>query len=791
MIRNINEANKFNKISQKTVKKKNLSLPSKNKLKTTTHQDILPKNITNNKRNIINNISSKSIRNNDHQLKYDSLNNLAYKIISENKNLKLNFSEQILLELFINISEFNESCFDFFVPYSNLINILKSKGLLDNEIYNKIILTKNDLDIILKQILTNKNSSKKLNFKNFLRFLSYLAYKIDPLHFIDKPKRTLNFIITKYFYNYNKKNNNSFIRFIYSYILTIQEEKDINIFLNDIIYFLGQIYIKYFQNEDNSENFINDKENCKCIVQAMKYLGIYPILINIKELVIMYYILLDDNNSNKYLDIQDININNTFKFHKFCQFFLTLCLFIKEKNHILLNQYSNLLNKKNDIYNFDNILKNGQKEGIIKFILNLNIINKYKNKNIYPNNFNLNKQNINTDIIDLSNEFNLNDEEINYIKQIFESYSSHYDKNLNNQICFSDIINFLKDCNLLLLNNNQSNLLIDKISKAQINSRNNIKKLKKSLHSLDHLFNSTKIKKVKYSYDNSNSNNNQISLGDLEIIFAKVKKKEKININKSVDNILLNKNYNKEYNLNNQLNLKNFIYFLFLLSNNFSFESFSQFIQYLLNQNNNIHILNSRNRNINLKYLFEKYNEINSSELINLIQEFSPIINLYFISYKRNFNHNNLTFSFNDFFKIFSEFEIFPKLINYNFLQSIFYLLYQINTNSEEEIVVKEENIKDNIIEKNKEINFNDFMYSFGIISFYLKDLSQINEMQGFLAIFYLIINSDKIKPYLKDMNINFIEIIKEKMNDVIKKYNILREEEEPEFIRYLKDPYL
>ena len=611
------------------------------------------------------------------------------------------------------------------------------------------------------------------------------------MHFIDKPKRTLNFIITKYFYNYNKKNNNSLIRFIYSYILTIQEEKDINIFLNDIIYFLGQIYIKYFQNEDNSENFINDKENCKCIVQAMKYLGIYPILINIKELVIMYYILLDDNNSNKYLDIQDININNTFKFHKFCQFFLTLCLFIKEKNHILLNQYSNLLNKKNDIYNFDNILKNGQKEGIIKFILNLNIINKYKNKNIYPNNFNLNKQNINTDIIDLSNEFNLNDEEINYIKQIFESYSSHYDKNLNNQICFSDIINFLKDYNLLLLNNNQSNLLIDKISKAQINSRNNIKKLKKSLHSLDHLFNSTKIKKVKYSYDNSNSNNNQISLGDLEIIFAKVKKKEKININKSVDNILLNKNYNKEYNLNNQLNLKNFIYFLFLLSNNFSFESFSQFIQYLLNQNNNIHILKSRNRNINLKYLFEKYNEINSSELINLIQEFSPIINLYFISYKRNLNHNKLTFSFNDFFKIFSEFEIFPKLINYNFLQSIFYILYQINTNSEEEIVVKEENIKDNIIEKNKEINFNDFMYSFGIISFYLKDLSQINEMQGFLAIFYLIINSDKIKPYLKDMNINFIEIIKEKMNDAIKKYNILREEEEPEFIRYLKDPYL
>ena len=165
--------------------------------------------------------------------------------------------------------------------------------------------------------------------------------------------------------------------------------------------------------------------------------------------------------------------------------------------------------------------------------------------------------------------------------------------------------------------------------------------------------------------------------------------------------------------------MKNFIYFLFLLSNNFSFESFSQFIQHLLNQNNNIHILKSRNRNINLKYLFEKYNEINSSELINLIQEFSPIINLYFISYKRYLNNNKLTFTFNDFFKIFSEFEIFPKLINYNFLQSIFYILYQINTNSEEEIVIKEENIKDNIIEKNKEINFNDFMYSFGIISLF------------------------------------------------------------------------
>ena len=58
-------------------------------------------------------------------------------------------------------------------------------------------------------------------------------------------------------------------------------------------------------------------------------------------------------------------------------------------------------------------------------------------------------------------------------------------------------------------------------------------------------------------------------------------------------------------------------------------------------------------------------------------------------------------------------------------------------------------------------------MHSFGIISLYLNDLYKVNKIKNLLCQFILISNSDKIKPYLEDMNFDFIDALKSKINEI------------------------
>ena len=63
-----------------------------------------------------------------------------------------------------------------------------------------------------------------------------------------------------------------------------------------------------------------------------------------------------------------------------------------------------------------------------------------------------------------------------------------------------------------------------------------------------------------------------------------------------------------------------------------------------------------------MQYIFVNYTKLLSNEIINIIEEFHPIIEMFFISYKRKLNINEINFKV--YTKLFSEFEIFPKLIN-------------------------------------------------------------------------------------------------------------------------------
>jgi hypothetical protein len=339
--------------------------------------------------------------------------------------------------------------------------------------------------------------------------------------------------------------------------------------------------------------------------------------------------------------------------------------------------------------------------------MNIKIKNLYKQIN--PDNSNIDfsfkiSEKGKNDIVN-SEIIRLNNKELNFIRGIFESYSSDFDQYFNYQISLSEIITFLKHYNLLIKNNikkHSQNFLKEELIKAQNNSRNNIIKLKRSLHSLDFLFDKklSKNNKVK----NNNLKSKQINLINVEIIFSKViyLGKMNMNINKSMDNIFSNTSIinKRELKQKNNLNFKFFVYFLFLISKKLSFNSFSEFIAYLSDERDKIKVFKLRNREINLKNIYQKYNELNSSELIDIIQEFSPLINIYYHLYTKG-NKNDITF--NLYKRIFLEFEIFPKIVNNELLKNIFYVLYHIKTSNKENIINnKEETIEDNLIDENR-----------------------------------------------------------------------------------------
>ena len=210
---------------------KNRSNSLLNKLSRNKGKVVISKETTNNKKstnNIFHNFSSlyKAGYNNK------SINiNKSTSTDSIKENFKFNLKNfkhgNLLFEIFIHISEFDENKFDFYASYSNLCCLLKEVNLVNRIIYSNVIITQNDLDIILKKIKKNNNSSKKLNFKDFFKFFFYLVYKMDYIHFIEEPKRTLNFNINKFFGNYFNKNKMNFIILIYNYILYVQQETNI------------------------------------------------------------------------------------------------------------------------------------------------------------------------------------------------------------------------------------------------------------------------------------------------------------------------------------------------------------------------------------------------------------------------------------------------------------------------------------------------------------------------------------------------------------------------------------
>ena len=769
----INEFDEVEKIVYKVPFTKNRNISSLNKSSRNKSQTYSSKNNINNKNKTRNNfynftLAYKGGNSNLFENKKDikSITNTSIDSIKENS--KYFISGNLLFEIFINLSEFDEDNLAFYMSYSNLCKLMKEVKLMNKVLYTDIIISQDDLDIILKKIKKVNSSSTKLNFKEFLKFITNLIYKIDYWHFIQNPKGTLRFNINKFFRNYfNDKM--SFINLMYNYALYIQKEIYINELINKIIPYLKNIFIKFCEikkekKEEEKFTLDNDDINMKmninknkfnCIITAMKYLGIYPNLINLKELSILYFIQTDSNINNIDIDIniEELNSDTAISFKAFCQLFLSLCLYIKDKKKIIIEQYSYLLKQEKENYDLENELKYGQKEGIIRFILKLDI-NDYSNK-IIQNNNNKKKseEKFNSEVKKLSKK------EFNFLIEIFEFYSSYCGKNLNYQISYSDVILFLKDTGFLNnKNNNQNFSLKEKYIKAKNKLNNNFENLKSSLRSLNEI-NKGKIYESKYIFNISYRNRHILSLTDIEIFYSKV---------------------SKSANNNNTLDFKEFIKLLILILEKIGFNSLHELMECLLFKKNNLSTYKKREIELNeIKKLYDKYKA--KEEICFIIQQISPIINIYFISLVNERNKETITYDL--FLKIFTEFELYPKLVNNNILRNIFYELYRINND------YKEKNDL-NIILKNKEIGFDELLNSIGILTLYLRNKSNSDELQILFGIFHRIAESKKIKL---DININFkfSEVLKDKLSKI---YNIYFDDSnlyEPEYKLFLEKPFL
>ena len=277
----INEIDELEKIVNKIPFTKNINKPLSNKLSRNKSQIYTSKEPINNTKASKNNFYNFTLSYKD-GTKTKSINmNEITGIDSTQDNYNFTFKNfkpgNLLFEIFINLSEFDGNKLDFFVSYTNLCSLLREVNLIDKILYTKVIIEQTDLDIILKKIQKNKNSSKKLNYKDFVKFFSYLVYEIDYFHFIEKPQRTLNFNINKFFGGYFKENKMSFISLIYNFALNVQQETNINEIMNPIIPYIKNIFIKFSETSKENINILNDNDNSNMAILKNKF----KIIINI------------------------------------------------------------------------------------------------------------------------------------------------------------------------------------------------------------------------------------------------------------------------------------------------------------------------------------------------------------------------------------------------------------------------------------------------------------------------------------------------------------------------------
>ena len=101
---------------------------------------------------------------------------------------------------------------------------------------------------------------------------------------------------------------------------------------------------------------------------------------------------------------------------------------------------------------------------------------------------------------------------------------------------------------------------------------------------------------------------------------------------------------------------------------------------------------------------------------------------------------------------------------------------------------IKEKKIK--IFEEVKEIDFGEILMAIGVITFYLKNMSNLDEKKILLGLFFRIAESKKINLDL-NFNFNFSDVLKNKLIEISNLYFGNSSLEESEYKLFLKNPFI
>ena len=535
-----------------------------------------------------------------------------------------------------------------------------------------------------------------------------------------------------------------------------------------------EIHFSYSElNLDKDIKKIHDK-SFSIFMKFMKNFNIMPYLINQRLAELYWYLIisedvndlykLDDNNKNidknvlkKFLDNKEYDLGKVYTFKKF---FLLLShisfyyyypikkktsaqklLYIIEKvykskgNKNLPNIYCKTFNKKYSIIPPVNIV-----EKIVKNVIdNIEVVNSENKEELLKNFIELNEEN-----------FIMLEKYLEPLKNIFDIYCQIYDRSQYGKMSFSNFHKLLFDGDLLFINDKlkqkdeeENEIIIrenikqksnkkgsnkNKIDEEDNNNDNNIEK-SKSIE-ISHINKDTNEFSLKLN-TNANITKKKLKLTDLNIIISKIcgnpnhiNYQSQFNPNKPLNNafkkkIILNSdfltsNVDKSYRLDFILFLKSLVLIsLKLYPNKISDinESMRLFLlndieQFISKLNKKCVSLYPRNEQvINLFKLISS-----SEEMIQLMDDIAPFINIYFDCAALNSEENVKKMDFKLFVQFFKEYEIYPLWINLANLSDIFYT--QIYRIKEE----KNENNLISIFKADEKVDFFQFLECFILI---------------------------------------------------------------------------
>ena len=738
----------------------------------------------------------------------ENLNNIS------NQNLK---TENILLNIFINFSEFSEIDYEFYLSFSNLNKILKLTKIIEEE---KISFSK--INIIFKKVKGNLLLNK-LNFREFEKFIFEIIMLTNENEFKKTPKNYINQIILKYFKIFSNQCNYIKIFNIIQNINSISFNSNIIKIFSKIIFKLKEIYCHFFKYdiEHKIKNDILIKESLKSCINFFREYEILPNYFSIEEIVLYYYVILNYPEEEILLFSKN-KLGNIFNLQKFCHLFTIIGITIIDKKIYKFNEVDNLIIKGEDKINITHLINLNNEEKLLQF---LNLINNLDGIEKTHRNYSYNTMNLNnSDIIPdkkyiddffpnafhykektkgkcfhllktlnedfLINELNKKNELLissygknqnlinkTILKGIFEYYSYYYDKYQMNKISYSDFIKFLKEFNLFqnkkaknqintLNNNNNTKLLLSlRVSKLQTNTTiktNQNNKLNKSDIELSNNVNKLTEENLNILWGDisGRKNKNRISLNTYSI-------KEKINLNRSSSLL----SYKPNSLTDNKLNYYQFIQILSSISQILSFDSFDIFIRYLEEHGDCYNKICEK-----INEIKDKYSIIKEKESIKLLNFVKKILKKYYDFYIFKFGNNKEEITFDVFIIIYKKLNILPDFVSFIELKNIFYIL-------------SNNLIKNEDLEKEKKINFELFIISLGIISLNIKSLLNISYVERLILILVKISISDYNNKILSNEPFSVKKDLFKIIVEIEDKYPSIFEKEIPFYKQLLQNP--